>query len=103
MFMKRMFLPVGQGAFYCERFSKRGAPKWDKNFVYDCGVLLKDSGSPDAKLQWLENVIDVIESGGQARHLADKGFRVRLGIKVFGRVLDEGIISHNKVRDIIRE
>ena len=36
--MKRMFLPVGQGAFYLERFSagESGRPV---NVVYDCGTL----------------------------------------------------------------
>ena len=36
--MKRKFLPVGQGAFYCERFSadECGVPV---NVVYDCGTV----------------------------------------------------------------
>lgn len=36
MFMRRIFLPVGQGAFYCERFTSPG-PRI--NIVYDCGTL----------------------------------------------------------------
>ena len=34
--MVRSFLPVGQGAFYCECFSGRG---YNVNIVYDCGSL----------------------------------------------------------------
>ena len=34
-FMKRMFLPVGQGAFYCEKFLSKGGKI---NIVYDCGT-----------------------------------------------------------------
>ena len=34
-FMDRMFLPVGQGAFYCERFRALGRTI---NIVYDCGT-----------------------------------------------------------------
>ncbi len=33
--MNRMFLPVGQGAFYCERFWELGS---SINIVYDCGT-----------------------------------------------------------------
>ena len=35
--MIRSFLPVGQGAFYCEQFSVAGPEKI--NIVYDCGSL----------------------------------------------------------------
>lgn len=34
--MKRMFLPVGQGAFYCEKFTKEDSGK-EINIIYDCG------------------------------------------------------------------
>lgn len=38
--MLRSFLPVGQGAFYCEQFSHR--PDGEKvNIIYDCGSLPK--------------------------------------------------------------
>jgi hypothetical protein len=63
-FMDRMFLPVGQGAFYCERF-KCSCSDRTMNFVYDCGVLLRDCGSPDVKLKWLENVIDSVFREGE--------------------------------------
>ena len=71
MFMKRMFLPAGQGAFYCERFMNR-AGNWKMNFVYDCGVLLfcpgisNDSQLCKNRLQWLEDVIDSIFDEGEA-------------------------------------
>ena len=36
--MHRTFLPVGQGAFYCERFEGDGINKKEViNVVYDCG------------------------------------------------------------------
>ena len=37
-FMDRMFLPVGQGAFYCERFHNAEQGR-NLNVVYDCGTL----------------------------------------------------------------
>lgn len=62
--MDRMFLPVGQGAFYCERFKSPDSGR-TMNFVYDCGVLLKDSGGSGVKLQWLENIIDTVFRNGE--------------------------------------
>ena len=35
--IKRMFLPVGQGAFYCECFEDSVSGR-RFNFVYDCGA-----------------------------------------------------------------
>ena len=61
--MDRMFLPVGQGAFYCERFKSPDSAR-TMNFVYDCGVLLRDHGGSKVKLQWLENVIDTVFRNG---------------------------------------
>ena len=59
--MDRMFLPVGQGASYRERFKSPDSGR-TMNFVYDCGVLLKDRGSSTVKLQTTENGIDAINS-----------------------------------------
>lgn len=39
MKMMRSFLPVGQGAFYCERFKLNSGDKDFINVVYDCGSL----------------------------------------------------------------
>lgn len=36
--MQRLFLPVGQGAFYCEKFSEEDFCG-KVNVVYDCGSL----------------------------------------------------------------
>lgn len=36
--MQRMFLPVGQGAFYCEKFSEKDFCG-NVNVVYDCGSI----------------------------------------------------------------
>lgn len=47
--MRRMFLPVGQGAFYLERFSADECSR-TVNVVYDCGTL---SG-----LAYLKKIID---------------------------------------------
>ncbi len=44
--MKRNFLPVGQGAFYCEDFAYNNNGKTENLFVvYDCGSRSKDSSN----------------------------------------------------------
>ena len=50
--MRRIFLPVGNGAFYCENFMLNGVDE-PINVVFDCGVV----PSADAASR-LENVID---------------------------------------------
>lgn len=65
-FMRRAFFPVGQGAFYCERFY---APRSRVHFtmVYDCGVLhlpAKRGSRKNSKLR--DNFNHVIE-----RHFPD--------------------------------
>ncbi len=53
--MDRMFLPVGQGAFYCERFYNEEQDR-NLNVVYDCGTL---TGRTDkAKLELIKDVVD---------------------------------------------
>ena len=34
----RTFHPVGQGAFYSERFCEEGTPEAKHNIVFDCGT-----------------------------------------------------------------
>lgn len=53
--MDRMFLPVGQGAFYCERFYNAEHGR-NLNVVYDCGTLSKESGK--TSLELIKGVVD---------------------------------------------
>ena len=53
--MDRMFLPVGQGAFYCERFYNAEQGN-NLNVVYDCGTI---TGRTDkARLELIREVVD---------------------------------------------
>jgi len=53
--MDRMFLPVGQGAFYCERFYSTEQDR-NLNVVYDCGTLSKQTGK--TSLELIKDVAD---------------------------------------------
>ena len=69
MHMLRFFLPVGQGAFYLERFSILDSTR-PINIVYDCGALIEQSPARDIQCNQskMESIIKQVFHEREAIH-----------------------------------